>query len=273
MSDSLTMLRRELKHSARNPTTLISAFLIPVLMLLLLTYAFGGALDTHGVRFIDYVLPGILLLCACYATSTAAVAVSTDMAEGIIDRFRTMAIKRSSVLTGHVAGSVLRTLLAITLVVGVAVAMGFRSAASPFDWLAVVGVVTLLLTGLSWLATALGLQSKNPAGAASSTIGLLLLPYLSSGFVPADTMPGWLQAFARNQPMTPIGQTLRGLLIGTPVGHDGARVPRTNSPRVLERRGAYLTPYSPGRAGPVLVWRMRPQLPHSRGTVVGPVPP
>ena len=217
-TDSSVMLRRILRHSMRNPTTLITAFAMPVLTLLLLTYAFGGALNTHGVKYIDYVVPGIILLCATTSAGTVAVAVSSDMKEGIIDRFRTMAIARSAVLTGHVIGSSIRTMCATVLLVLVALLAGFRPSANAAQWLAVIGIVALLLFAIAWLSTALGLAAKNPEAAASSTILLILLPYLSSSFVPTDTMPGWLQAFTAHQPMTPIGQTIRGLLTGTPIG-------------------------------------------------------
>jgi ABC-2 type transport system permease protein len=216
--DSSVMLRRILRHSVRNPTTIITAFAMPVLSLLLFTYAFGGAMNTHGIKYIDYVVPGIILLSAVSSASTVAVAVSSDMKEGIIDRFRTMSIARSSVLVGHVLGATIRTTVAITILTLVGLAAGFRPNATPVEWLAVVGIVVLLLFAVSWLSTALGLAARNPEAAASSTILLILLPYLSSAFVPTDTMPGWLQAFTAHQPMTPIGQTIRGLLTGTPVG-------------------------------------------------------
>jgi ABC-2 type transport system permease protein len=221
VTDSSTMLRRILRHSVRNPMTLITAFVAPLLMLLLLTYAFGGAIDTNGVKYIDYVVPGIILLGACYSASATSVAVSSDMNEGIIDRFRTMAIARSSVLIGQVVGSTLRTLFSTVLVVLVALALGFRPTANPVKWLAVIGIVTLLLFALSWVSIALGLASKTPEGASMATIGIVLLPYLSSAFVPTDTMPGWLQSFAANQPMTPLGETIRGLLMGTHIGDSG----------------------------------------------------
>jgi ABC-2 type transport system permease protein len=220
-SDSGVMLRRVLRHSVRNPTTVIMAFAMPVLMLLLLTYAFGGAMQTHGVKYIDYVLPGIILLTAANAASAVAVAVATDMQQGIIDRFRTMAIARSSVLTGHVLGSALRTLVAVAMVTAVGLAIGFRPHAGALAWLAATGLVALVLLAIGWLAAAFGIAANNPEGAVSSTIVLLLLPYLSSAFVPTDTMPGWLQVFTAHQPMTPIAHALRGLLMGTPIGNDG----------------------------------------------------
>jgi len=220
-SDISTMSWRMAKHSFRNPTTLISAFLLPVITLLLFTYGFGGALDTHGVKYIDFATPGVLLLIAVTSASTVAVAVSTDVKEGIVDRFRAMPILRSSVLVSHVVANTLRTLVAAVLVVLVALAIGFRPTAGVVEWAATIGMVVLLLLAVSWLAIALGLAAGNPEGAANSTIGLLLLPYVSNAFVPTDTMPGWLQTFTTHQPMTPIGHTLRSLLIGGPIGNDG----------------------------------------------------
>lgn len=220
-ADISTMSWRMGKHSLRNPTTLFSAFALPVLTLLVITYAFGGALDTHGIEYIDFATPGSLLLIAVTSAGTVAVAVSTDVKEGIVDRFRAMPILRSSVLVGHVVGNTVRTLVAAVLLTLVALGLGFRPSATPVDWLAAIGLITLLLVAVSWLSIALGLASGSPEGAASSTVGLLLLPYFSSAFVPTDTMPGWLQAFTTHQPMTPIGETLRGLLIGTPIGNDG----------------------------------------------------
>jgi ABC-2 type transport system permease protein len=219
-NDSSTMLRRVLRHSTRNPVTLFTAVFIPVFILFLMTYAFGGALNTHGVSYVNYVVPGIIVLAACYSAGTTAVAVSTDMNEGIIDRFRTMAIARTSVLTGHVIGNTLRTLFATALVVLVALAIGFRPTADPVRWIAAIGLVTLLLLAISWLSTAIGLVSKNPQGASLATVVVLLLPYLSSAFVPTNTMPGWLQWFTANQPLTPIGETVRGLLMGNLRGSD-----------------------------------------------------
>lgn len=218
--NSSTMLRRVARHTARNPVTLLMAFFVPMFMLLLLTYAFGGDLRTSGGSYINYVVPGVIVLGACYSAGTTAVAVSTDMKEGIIDRFRTMAIARTSVLTGHVAGNVLRTLFSTLLVVGAALAIGFRPTADPLRWLAVTGLVTLLLVAISWISTAIGLVVKDPQGASLATVAILLLPYLSSAFVPTGTMPGWLRAFTANQPLTPITNSMRGLLMGNLHGRD-----------------------------------------------------
>lgn len=220
LADTSTMLRRVLRHTTRNPSTLIMAILMPVVLLLLMDYGFGGAIHTGG-RYIDYLIPGIILMGAGYSGSATAVAVATDSSEGIIDRFRTMAIARSAVLTGHVLGSVLRTLIGTAAVVLLALALGFRPAADPLDWLAALGLVALMLFAVAWVATGIGLAAGNPSGAAALASILSILPFLSGAFVPTATMPGWLQVFTANQPMTHIVVTLRGLFTGTPIGDHG----------------------------------------------------
>jgi ABC-2 type transport system permease protein len=221
LTDSSTMLRRVLRHTTRNPSTLIMAIILPGVLLLLLNYGFGGAIRTGGGRYIDYLIPGIILMAACYSASATAVAVATDSSQGIIDRFRTMAIARSAVLTGHVLGSTLRALFGTALVVLIALAIGYRPTASPAHWLAVTGLVALMLFAIAWIATAMGLATGDATGAASLAAILQILPFLSAAFVPTETMPGWLQAFTANQPMTHIVSTLRGLLTDRPIGNHG----------------------------------------------------
>jgi ABC-2 type transport system permease protein len=221
LTDSTTMLRRVLKHTTRNPTTLVMAVLLPSVLLLLLNFGFGGAIRAGGGRYIDYLVPGILLMGASYSASATAVAVATDSSQGIIDRFRTMAIARSAVLTGHVIGSVLRSLLGTALVVLIAVAIGFRPTTDPARWAAALGLVALMLFAIAWISTGMGLATGTVNGAASLAAVFQLLPFLSGAFVPTETMPGWLQAFAANQPMTHIVTALRGLLTDRPVGDHG----------------------------------------------------
>ncbi|GAA3219286.1 ABC transporter permease [Actinocorallia longicatena] len=221
LDDLQTMVGRVLKHTTRNPSTLIMTILLPLIVLLLFNYGFGGALDTGGVKYIDYVVPGIILMGAGYSASAIAVAVNADMSEGIIDRFRTMAISRASVLSGHVIGSTLRTFVGIVLVVVIALAIGFRPTTDAVRWLAAVGLVLLMLYAVAWLAAGIGLSAGNASGAASMASLLSLLPFLSGAFVPTSTMPGWLQVFTANQPMTHIEDTLRGLLMDTSVGDHG----------------------------------------------------
>ncbi len=221
VSDSTTMVRRVLRHTRRNPAVLIISVLVPLMMLLLFTYAFGGALNTGGIKYIDYVVPGIIILGVAYSVQATALSVYADVSEGIIDRFRTMSIARSAVLLGHVIGSTLRSLVGLAVVVVLALPLGFHPTASPIEWLAALGVVTLMLVAFAWLGTAFGLAAKTATGVGSLALIVTLLPFLSGAFAPTDTMPGWLQAFTANEPMTQILDVLRGLLIGGPVGSHG----------------------------------------------------
>ncbi len=217
VADSWAMLRRNLTHITRSPDTMITALALPIMLMLMFVYVFGGAIDT-GSEYIDYVVPGIILLCAAFGSATTAVSVSADLTDGIIDRFRTLPIARSAVLNGHVLASVVRNLITGALVVGVALLMGFRPTADPLRWLGVIGMLALFVFALSYLSTALGLLAKNPEAASGFTFVILFLPYVSSAFVPAETMPTWLRWFAENQPVTPIIETVRGLLMDTPIG-------------------------------------------------------
>ncbi|SEM25075.1 ABC transporter permease [Rhodococcus maanshanensis] len=216
-ADSLAMLRRSLKHLLRSPDSMIMAVALPIMLMLLFVYVFGGAIDT-GTAYINYVVPGIILLCAAFGASTTAVGVSSDMTEGIVDRFRTLPIAQSSFLTGHVLASVVRNLLTGAIVIAVALLMGFRPTSDPMKWLGVIGMIAAFVFALSYLSTALGLLAKNPEAAGGFTFVIMFLPYVSSAFVPAETMPSWLRWFAENQPITPIIETVRGLLMGTPIG-------------------------------------------------------
>jgi ABC-2 type transport system permease protein len=221
LTDSGTMVRRVLRHTMRNPAALIITFLLPLIMLLLFNYAFGGALNTGGVKYVDFVVPGVLILGVAYAVQATALSVNADVSEGIIDRFRAMAIARSAVLIGHVIGSTLRSLAGLVIVVLAALAIGFRPTANPVPWLGAAGMVAFMLFAFAWLGTAFGMAAKTPTEAASMSVIVTLLPFLSGAFAPTSTMPGWLQVFTANQPMSQVIQTLRGLLLGGPVGHHG----------------------------------------------------
>lgn len=224
--DSVTMVRRSLLHTVRYPTMMVMSIGLPVLLLLLFVGVFGGALTAGvgaGADYIDYVVPGILLMTVGYGSTTTALAVNRDMTEGIVSRFRTMAISRASVLTGHVVSAVLRTLISVGLVVGVAGLMGLRAGADLLGWLGMVGVITLLALALNWLAVAIGLLARNAEGTSGFTIIVQVLPFLSSAFVPPESMSGAVRWFAQHEPFTPVIDTVRGLLMGTPVG-DGALV-------------------------------------------------
>lgn len=230
LRDSATMTRRQLKRIARYPSMTIQLIITPVILLLLFVYVLGGTLgaglDTGagGGRdaYVAYVLPGILLMAAATAATGTAVMVATDMTEGIIARFRTMRIARASVLTGHVTGSIIQQLLGMTALIAVAFAIGFRSNATPLEWLAAAGLLTLFVLAITWLSVALGLKSPTPEAASNAPMPLILLPFLGSGFVPTDDMPTLLRWFADYQPFTPIMETLRGLLLGAPIGNNAA---------------------------------------------------
>ena len=225
LSDSATMLRRNLRHMIRYPSVTVLLVGMPIVLLLLFVYVFGGTLgaglgDPDGGRgaYIDYVAPGILLMTVASAAQGTAISVATDMTEGIIARFRTMAIARVSVLTGHVIGSMIQTLISLVLVVGVAVLIGFRPTAGLGEWVAATAVLAMFTFALTWLSVAFGLVSKSVETASNLPMVLILLPFLGSGFVPTDSMPAGLRWFAEYQPFSPVIETIRGLLLGEPVG-------------------------------------------------------
>ncbi|MFF4235743.1 ABC transporter permease [Actinomadura geliboluensis] len=224
--DSSTMVRRQLKRLLRYPSMTVQLIITPVILLLLFVYVLGGTLGggLGGGRdaYVDYVLPGILLMAAATAATGTAVMVATDMTEGIIARFRTMRISRASVLTGHVVGSVVQQLLGMAVLIGIAFAIGFRPNATAVEWLAALGLLTLFILAVTWLAVALGLKSSTPEAASNAPLPLVLLPFLGSGFVPTDSMPTALRWFADYQPFTPIMETVRGLLLGTEIGDNAA---------------------------------------------------
>nr|BFE62614.1 ABC transporter permease [Dactylosporangium thailandense] len=217
MSDALTMLRRDLLHNRRNPSTMFGALIAPILMLLMFVYIFGAATDL-GEDYLGYLVPGILVLCIGYSVGQTAVAVATDMNEGIINRFRTMGISRAAVLTGRVLGTVLRTLLCVAIILGLTVAMGYRPHAGLTGWLVVAGIVALAAFAAAWLTTAMGLSVRTVVAASYASLPVTLLPILSSAFSPTARMSPGVRAFTEHQPFTPIIETLRGALNGTPIG-------------------------------------------------------
>ncbi|MEW2285219.1 ABC transporter permease [Streptomyces sp. NPDC047841] len=225
LRDNLTMLRRNLLHARRYPSLTLNLLLTPVILLLLFVYVFGDVMSAginggHADRadYVAYLVPGILLLTVSMTSLGTAVSVATDMTEGIMARFRTMAISRASVLIGHVLGSVIQTLMALVLLLGIGLAIGFRPDATPLEWLAAAGLMTLVSLALTWLAVGIGLASPNPEGASNTGTPLVMLPFLSSAFVPVDAMPGWFRWFAEYQPFSPAIETLRGLLLGSGIG-------------------------------------------------------
>jgi ABC-2 type transport system permease protein len=228
VSDSATMVRRNLLHAVRYPVLTLMVAGIPIVLLLLFVFVFGdtlgrglGAPSGGRGEYADYLTPGILIMAIAGAAQGTAITVAMDMTEGIIARFRTMSIARASVLTGHVVGAVVQTMVGLALVVGAALAVGFRPEAGPWQWAGVVGMLLLGSFALSWLSVAMGLATKSVEAASNLPMLLILLPFLGSGFVPTDSMPAGLRWFAEYQPFTPIIETLRTLLGGSAVGSSG----------------------------------------------------
>ncbi|MGW7461092.1 ABC transporter permease [Streptomyces sp. NPDC054797] len=227
LRDSMTMLRRNLKHMLRYPSMTVMIVMMPIVMLLLFVYVFGGALGT-GIGagpsrgdYTNYVVPGIILMAVTSGAITTAISVCTDMTEGIVNRFRTMSISRGSILTGHVFASVIQAAAILVLIIGASFAVGFRPNASPVEWIAAIGLLLFLSFGLSWMTAAMGLGAKTIEAASNAPMPLTFLPFLGSAVVTPESMPTVLRWFAEYQPFTPINETLRGLLLGTPIGHDG----------------------------------------------------
>lgn len=227
LTDSWTMLRRSLKHIIRYPSLSVLVIGMPVVFLLLFVYVFGG---TIGVglggaggpgagreAYLAYLVPGVLVMTIASVSQGTAIAVAMDMTEGIIARFRTMDIARVSVLTGHVLGAVIRSLFSTLVVFGVAVLLGFRPTTGPLEWLGAFGIVALISFALTWLTVALGMMAKSVETASNTPMPLVFLPFLSSGFVPTESLPAGLSWFAEYQPFTPMIETLRALLVGTPL--------------------------------------------------------
>jgi ABC-2 type transport system permease protein len=223
--DSVTMLRRNLRRRLRQPSMTVLLLGEPIVLQLVFVYVFGGTLgaglgDLSGGRaaYVDYVTPGILLLTIAFVALGTPISLAMDMTEGIIARFRTMAISRASVLTGHVLGAMIQTMLSVAVVVGVALLLGIRPTAGPLEWIAAIGVLAMVSWALTWLTVALGLVSGSVESASNIALPLVFLPFLGSGFVPTDSMPTGLRWFAEYQPFTPVIETVRGLLMGTEIG-------------------------------------------------------
>jgi ABC-2 type transport system permease protein len=210
-------VRRSMLHSLRDGESLTMAILLPVMLMVLFTFVFGGAIDPSGA-YVDYVVPGIILLCAGFGAASTAVYVARDLQTGIIDRFRTMPLRSGAVLTGHVISSLIRNLLATAVVVGVALLVGFRPTAGVWGWVAAAAMIALYILAITYLFAAIGLAAGSPEAASGYGFIILFLPYLSSAFVPVSTMPTWLQWAAEHQPITPIIETIRSLLFGLPPG-------------------------------------------------------
>jgi ABC-2 type transport system permease protein len=219
MSDVLVLSARCLRLSRRQVDALTTAVLLPVMLMVVFVELFGGAIQTGG-KYVTYVVPGVIVLCAGFGSALTAVSVCQDATGGIVERFRAMDVHGATLLSGHVVASILRNAVSTTLVIAVALALGFRPDADPLRWIAAAGILLAFVAAVSWLAAAIGLLARSPEAANGSTFLIMFLPYASSAFVPVHTMPYWLQGFARHQPFTPLTETLRSLLLGTPVGSD-----------------------------------------------------
>jgi ABC-2 type transport system permease protein len=214
-ADAAIMLRRNFKHTLRNPVTVFNAVLLPVVIMLMFVYVIGNAFSV-GVKYIDYATPGMILLAVAYGLGATATEVNSDMTTGIINRFRVMDISRGAILTGHVVVTVLRSLISIAAIIGVAFGLGFRPSASFGGWLAVIGIIVAACFATSWLTVAIGLAAKTPQSAAMATVPVIMLPFFSSAIVPAAKMGAGVRQFAEYQPFTPLIEALRGLLAGAP---------------------------------------------------------
>lgn len=218
--DTAVLLGRSLRHISRSPDTIITTAITPVALMLLFVYVFGGAIKTTSDNYINYLLPGIMLIAIASGIAYTAVRLFTDMKSGIFERFQSMPIARSSVLWAHVLTSMVANALSLVIIVLVALVMGFRTSAGPLEWLAVVGILALFTLALTWIAVIAGLSAKSVDGAGGFSYPLIFLPFISSAFVPTATMPGPVRAFAENQPVTSIVNTIQDLFAQRPVGVD-----------------------------------------------------
>jgi ABC-2 type transport system permease protein len=216
-SDLSVMLGRSMRHFFRSMDTIITVTIMPIAIMLLFVYVFGGAIRTGTANYVDYVLPGILLIAIASGISYTAIRLFTDVQRGIIERFRSMPIAPSTVLWGHVLTSLVSNAISVVVIMLVALIMGFRSSAGILPWLIVVGILALFTLALTWVAVIPGLTAKSIDGAAAFSYPLVLLPFISSAFVPTSSMPPLVRAFAQNQPVTAIVETIRALLSGRPV--------------------------------------------------------
>ena len=219
--DTTVLLKRSLRHILRSPDTIITTAVTPIAMLLLFVYVFGSAIDVGGESYVNYLLPGILLITVASGIAYTAFRLFTDVSGGIFERFQSMPIARSAVLWSHVLTSVVANLSSLVLVVAVALVMGFRSSAGVLAWLAVLGIMVLFTLALTWLAVIPGLTAKSVDGVSGFSYPLIFLPFISSAFVPTEGMPGPVRWFAEHQPVTSIVNTIRALYAEQPLGNDG----------------------------------------------------
>ena len=218
LSDSWTMSRRCLRTTFRNPEAFGTAIIVPAFVMLLFGLIFGNIMDVGSYRSIDFIVPGIILQTVAQGATASAVNVNNDMMKGIMDRFRSMPIAKSAVLTGHVLAAVVRSMITTAVAIGIAIAIGFRPQAGFVDWLIIAGILILFMLAITWIAVICGLIAKAPESAGTYPFMLFILPYVSSGFAPTETMPRGIRWFAENQPMTPIIDSVRALMLNTPTG-------------------------------------------------------
>ncbi len=220
LDDTAALTGRSMRHIVRSMDTIITVTIMPIAMMLLFVYVFGGAIDTGTGEYVNYLLPGILLITIATGISYTSYRLFTDLKSGIFERFQSMPIARSSALWAHVLTSMVSCLLSLVIVVIVALLMGFRSSAGVLAWLAIAGILALFTLALTWIAVIAGLTAKTVDGAGVFAYPIIFLPFISSAFVPTDTMPGPVRAFAENQPVTSIVNTIRDLFAQQPVSTD-----------------------------------------------------
>jgi ABC-2 type transport system permease protein len=222
VADSTVLAGRSIRHELRSLDGLLVTVLLPVLILLAFVYIFGGALQTPG-RYLDYVVPGIVVLTTGYGAALTATALTQDLTTSTIDRLRSLPASPAALFAGHVTATLLRTLFSAMLVIVVAIALGFDAVTNPRAWLSAIGITTLYILAIAWISVIVGVLARSVEAASGFSFLVLFLPYLSSGFVPPETLPPALQAVAENQPLTPVIETLRALLLGTELGNHGWR--------------------------------------------------
>ncbi|MTI94625.1 MAG: ABC transporter permease [Firmicutes bacterium] len=219
-TDMRVMLGRSMRHIFRSMDTIITVAITPIALMLLFVYVFGGAIQTGTDNYVNYLLPGILLIAIASGTAYTAYRLFMDMQSGIFERFHSMPIARSAALWGHVLTSLVSNAISVIVIILVALMMGFRSSAGVFSWFSVAGILALFTLALTWIAASAGLSAKSVDGAGAFSYPLIFLPFISSAFVPTESMPSVVRVFAENQPVTAIVEAIRALLAGQPVGND-----------------------------------------------------
>jgi ABC-2 type transport system permease protein len=219
LSDNIVMSRRVLRHAFRSMDTLITVVIMPVMMMLLFKYVFGGMIKTGSIDYINYIVPGIIVMTIVSSVAYTAFRLNIDIQTGIVDRFRSMPIAKTSILTGHVLTSIVFNAISVIIVFAIAFLVGFRAKAGIIEWLLVIGILLFFILAMTWLSIIFGIIASSAEGAGAFSYILMMLNFVSSAFVPADSMKGIVRTFAENQPMTPIMDTVRSLLINGNTGN------------------------------------------------------